>query len=439
MRLAAGSRVVLLGLAVALVQGGLALALLGCPIFYGRQDPEKSLHDTRLFHHYAAEAVGGKVPYRDYRIEYPLLAFPWMLLPGLLTADLGRYRTLFACEVLLFNAAAVVMVARWVASKDGESRVAGRLAWYSAFLLVLCPVAVSRFDLIPASLAFAAAVAWASGWSRSGGVLTGFGILTKIFPGVVVFPGLFWDLGRSRKAAFTGVSAVVLTLVVGSLAWLGLGGTRVLDSLGYHVDRGLETGSTYAGWVALGQRIAGEPVEAGFRFGSGQLTSPIADRVAKLAFPLQALALMTVAWRCRKSALSDPIRWSAAAVVGFVVFGKVLSPQFLLWPLPFVAAIPGSTGRAARPLFLAACLATTAVFPWAADHVSTFDPPGLLLLNTRNGLLLALWAWLTFAPTRLIRTDPRVHIRPQVALAHSLDAAPEIMADASSGSRHGIT
>jgi hypothetical protein len=408
------SKVLILALTVAVGQGLVCGEMARRRVFYGPRPPFILLADVKLYHYYATAAVVGHVPYLDYRIEYPLLAFPLMLGPRLLTSDLGRYRGYFALELLLFNAAAVVAVALWIARREGPANVGGRLAWYSIALLALCPLAIARFDLAPTCVAFLAALAWFSGRPASGGVLAASGVLMKIFPGVIAGPGLVWDLKQRGRAGWRGVAALAVALILGAGAWFTLGGRGVSESLRYHLDRGLESGSVYTGLLGLWLKWTGVPIRTESLYGSSQLVSPGADTLAKLALPLQALALLLVLWRSRRTILSEPMRWSAASVVTFITFGKVLSPQFLVWPLPFLAVVPGLTGRLARPIFLAACLVTTLIYPWAPDHVATLDGWGLLLLNLRNSLLIALWLLLVFGPSAPA-TAPRSPSSPPAA------------------------
>ena len=83
------------------------------------------------------------------------------------------------------------------------------------------------------------------------------------------------------------------------------------------------------------------------------------------------------------------VRHATACVVAFVAFGKVLSPQYLVWLVPLVALIAGRRGIAAVALLAAALVATAAWFPdhyWA--YVDDFDRAWIVLL--RNVLLVAL-------------------------------------------------
>ena len=84
-----------------------------------------------------------------------------------------------------------------------------------------------------------------------------------------------------------------------------------------------------------------------------------------LAMPIQAAALLLVLWRARLSSAEDWPRFAAAILLAFIVTGKVLSPQYLIWILPFLAVMEGATGRRTRAIFLAGCLVTAFVFPWA--------------------------------------------------------------------------
>ena len=74
--------------------------------------------------------------------------------------------------------------------------------------------------------------------------------------------------------------------------------------------------------------------------------------------------------------MAEGPRYSAAAVLAFIVFGKVLSPQYLIWLFPFLAVLDGRTGSLARKIFLLACLTTAMFYPGPGFSWSSIIKPG---------------------------------------------------------------
>ncbi len=371
---------------------------------YGGMGPEKMLDDLMLYHRYASRTFAGALPYRDFPIEYPVLSVPVFLLPRVFGASVGAYRVAFAAEMLGWNALIVGLLARWVGSTEGDAAVARRLGWYTLFFLSLCPMILVRFDLAPTALGFAAAMAWGRGRNRFGGFLAGAGFLMKLFPGVVAVPAFVVEVSRWRTTRGRGVLAFGGTILVGVALWLILGGAGVARSFSYHMERGLEIGSLYSGASIALAKATGAEVSTHFNHSSTELIAPWSAPLARLALPIQGAALLLVMWRVVRSGGQDPLRFAGAAVLAFLLFGKVLSPQYLIWLLPFVAAWNGPTGRWARPVFLGSCLLTTLIYPWGSDRLVSFDLLAVAALNGRNLLLLFLYGLLVFGPVAQPRT-----------------------------------
>ena len=100
--------------------------------------------------------------------------------------------------------------------------------------------------------------------------------------------------------------------------------------------------------------------------GSQNLTGTVASAAAWLTTVVGIAALLFVWVRFARGDSGDDarfVRYAAAATVAFVAFGKVLSPQFLVWMLAAVVLVPGRRGVSAMALLVAACALTRLWFP----------------------------------------------------------------------------
>jgi Glycosyltransferase family 87 len=391
-------RIIALSATFAGVQGLIALVTNSFRIFFGVYGPFCVTGMLAIFFDYATRAVNGEVPYRDYLVEYPLAGFVLFLVPRLFVSSFGGYRVAFGIQLLLFNAAAVYLVARHVASTEGLERVRPRLAWYTAFFASLCPLLMGPYDLAPMAVAFAAAHLWFSGRMVTGGFLAGVGFLLKIFPGAIAAPALILEAARFRETRGRGTLSFLATVAAGMAFWVWLGGRRVADSFLYHAGRGLEVESLYAGILMLYAKASGQTITWSYDHWALHLTPDWGSQLARVALPMQCLAILFVMWRYRRSGMRDGVRYAGAAILAFMIAGKVLSPQFLIWLIPFVTVLGGETGRLSRSIFLQACIVTTLIYPiivlkYILDESTLW---GVLVLNYRNALLLGLLYLLLF-------------------------------------------
>ena len=185
-----------------------------------------------------------------------------------------------------------------------------------------------------------------------------------------------------------------------------VGGLVVGRSFGYHLERGVEIGSVYGGGLIAAAGMLGAPVEVVYRHKSLEVVTPWSEAVGRLGFPAQALALLAVGWRARRAEGREPLRFAGAAVLAFIAFGKVLSPQYLLWLLPFVACLEGRMGVWSRAVFLLSCLLTTFLYPGAFHWLLGFRSWAVGSLNYRNALLIGLWVYWTWAPLSSAPASP---------------------------------
>jgi hypothetical protein len=405
--------ILILAIAAASLHGLIALITNSYRIFFGAFGPFSVTGMLEIYFEYANRAMQGEIPYRDYLVEYPPLGFLLFLVPRLFVSGFAAYRVAFGVVLLLFNAVAVLLVARHVASTEGVDRVPSRLAWYTAFFGCLCPLLMGPYDLAPMAVGFAAAHFWFAGRNALGGVLAGAGVLLKIFPGVVAAPALVWEIVHWRETRGRGFLAFLGTIAVGVALWVGLGGARFVDSLRYHTERGLLLESLYAGILMLIGKAIGNPVTWSYHHKALHIIPEWGDPLARLTLPIQVAALLLVMWQYRRSGMKDGVRYAGAAVLAFMVFGKVLSPQFLIWLIPFVTVLGGPMGQRARWIYLLACMTSTLIYPLMGLRlILEYNNLGaMILLNYRNALLVGLYFLLLFGPetvakARVAGTDP---------------------------------
>ncbi len=384
-------RALIYGLAAAAIQTILALLITAGKLWSGYDDRD-------LYFLYASLALEGKVPYRDYAVEYPPLALALFLAPRAVAPGVASFKIALAVEMLLFNAATVLLVASVVERRQGLAQVPSRLAWYTVFFLLLSRLMVSRFDAAPMLLGFGASVWWFAGRVRLGGLAAALGTLTKMYPAVVPLLGSIRDLSRPGPARMRGTVVFASTLLLCIASWLGLGGVRgVSASLRYQVERSFEYGSLYSGIQMLVAKLVGAEIVIGRDHASWSSITPWSARLLTWVLPIQLTSILVVCGVFTRRRLGAGVRYSGAAVLGLIITGKVFSPQYLIWLMPYIAVLDGPVASRSRRLFAAVCAATVLAAA-CLNYVSRTSLWVILAYDVRNVLIAWLWLWLVFGP-----------------------------------------
>jgi hypothetical protein len=326
------------------------------------------------------------------------MALPLFLAAGLAAHDITGFKLAFAIEMLIFNAATVWLVAGWVERTQGGEHVRMRLARYTALYVLLSRWMVSRFDGAAMFLGFSAATWWFNEQPTRGGVAAGMGALMKVYPAVVAVVAAPWDLSQTRPERGRGVIAFAAALLLGSLAWLAMGGARgVGESLDYQLGRGFEYGSLYSGLQMLAAKVAGAEVAVVRDRAAWASITPWSPALLWLVLPVQAATILSVCIVFSRRGMAEGVRFSGAAILAFIITGKVFSPQYLLWMLPFVAVLERPIARLGFWLFAAGCAATL-IAPALTGSFSRTSLTVILAYNVKNALFLMLLALLAFGP-----------------------------------------
>jgi uncharacterized membrane protein len=371
--------------------------------FYDRNQ----IIDTPVYQQYGDAMTSGEIPYRDFTVEYPPAALPVFALPSLAAAD--EYRTFFEIVMWVCAAAAVAFVALALTAVDaGTGRTVATVAFVALAPLALGSVVLTRYDFWPAALTAAALAALLARRERVGLGVLALAVAAKIYPVVLLPPALVlvWRREGARAAlAGLGVFAAVIALVVVPFAAIAPGG--LVDSVETQLDRPLQIESLGSSLLLAGHRLGVYDATVVSSSGSQNLSGALPDALALAQTGLQALAIALV-WAVFASGhggRASFVAACAAAVAGFVAFGKVLSPQFLIWLIPLVPLVLGRIGVVASGLLAAALVTTQLWFPFRYWDVVALEATAWLVL-VRDLLLLALFGVLVMA-MRSPRVKPR--------------------------------
>jgi hypothetical protein len=355
--------------------------------------------DTPVYERYGEAVLDGRVPYRDFFIEYPPGALPVFVLPALAPDD--RYGLAFLLEMCLVGAAAVVLVA-FVLAREAASpaRLFGATALAGLSPLALGSVVLSRYDLWPALLTVGALAALVAGRDRVGHGILGLAIAAKVYPVVIVPIALLYTLRRKggREAVMSlAVLAVVVMVVFIPFGIVAPGGSR--DAIQHHANRPLQIESLGSALLLIAHEVGSYEPTVVTSFGSQNLVGGAPDVLATLQVVLQVVAVVSiwVLFATRRGTRAELLAAAAAAVAAFAALGKVLSPQFLIWLMPLVPLVAGGIGLVAAGIFFATLVLTHVWFPDRYWNLVGFEAGPVWLLLARDVTFVALAAVLATA------------------------------------------
>lgn len=327
------------------------------------------LVDTPIYEQYADSMWSGQVPYRDFAVEYPPAALPVFLAPRLSAAagDFGAYNRAFEHWAAGIGAAMVLVTAVTLAAlRPRLASAAAALAFVAVSPLLLGNVVLTRFDFWPAALAVGALAALLWGRDLLGALLLAVAVAAKLWPAVLLPLAVAWIWRRrgARAAARWSVAAVAATAAIFlPFAILSPGG--VAHSFATQLSRPLQLESLGSAILIAAHHVAGLDVAIHSDHGSQNLVADATTWTAGVSTGLQ-LALLGAVWTAFARGPATPQRLvaaAAAAVAVFVAFGKVFSPQYLVWLVPLVPLVRGRRGAVASALLAAALVLTQLWFP----------------------------------------------------------------------------
>lgn len=373
--------------------------------------------DIRLYLDKASHLLAGLVPYRDFSFEYPPAALVPMVVP-LLAWPSGPpspevYKWLFAGWVAILMVALGLVLARIVrlgglagVEPEGAGDPLGARLRATALHLTLLTGGAAlaltwRFDLFPALLVMVALWAALDGRPAVAGIAIGLGALAKLYP-LAVVPALAlpWLVPLDWRRLVRYGLGVTVTLIVVMVPFVALAGDAAFAFVRYQAERGLQVESIGGGLALLGGLLAGRPIPMSFGFSAAHAEGPFAT--AWLAFLPAATVIAfgllgLLGWRRIRAEVavrgripaSSVVALAFASVLVLLATSKVFSIQYVAWIVPFGALLRG------RRFWLAAAIValTMPIHPLLYGALVDQEALPVIVLNTRNALLLALAGW----------------------------------------------
>jgi hypothetical protein len=391
---------------------GLAAALLLGFSFYVLQHwlEQGALSDVGGYQQYADFVRAGHVPYSDQAgtpLAYPPAALVVYLLPSYMS---WSYETSFAIVMGICGAGCIALLATTLRTV-GASRTR---IWAALLLLAVSPLALgslfdTRFDLWPALLALAGVAALVRDRPLLAGALLGLGFAAKLWPGILLPLAVIY-LWRRRGAGSAGAAVAAFAVVAAAcfVPFAILEPHGLWSSISGQFDRPLQIESLGSAVLMASEHLGMRRLMTIDASGGQALAGRGAGLAADLSTALEVLAVVGVwiAYARRRAADREALLMAtAASVAALVAFDKVLSPQYLIWLVPFVALASGRRGIAAAGFLLLALGLTQTWFPWNYWDLATgHKSPWVWCLLGRDLALVALAA-------ALAGIQPRIKLR----------------------------
>lgn len=361
-----------------------------------------------LYFLYGDAMYRGAVPYADNGMawEYPPMAFVLFLIPRLMASSPFGYGIAYNIEVFAF-----FMIGLWLIKKTAEHYGRNPVSFmgiYALLMILMFEFVADRYDIFPMVTTAAAIYCYVTGRRDWALVFLTVAAAMKLYPAMIVPLVLISMLaGRDWKSLAKGISvsaAAVALLVIP----LFLAGADPLSYLQYHILRPLQVETVAASVIMMATSMGLTSSWTMMSFGSDNLFGPWADIILPYLPVLTGLsavflyaAFATVTMKMKRIGEgTDP----QFAIIAFLlismsmVFGKVLSPQFLIWLIPFailvLACVPGrfSTKRhflismAAQAILIQAAFLVNYGMRAADDP---FTDAGMALIVIKNLALFA--------------------------------------------------
>jgi hypothetical protein len=355
----------------------------------------------------------GYVAYRDFWFPYPPLALPLIYIPSYFSSDFQTFRRIFQAEMFLFDATTLTYMVFFLKDRMsvGVGKIACAVFLYSFLGLLVGHLIYDRFDLtISATFMISAYYFTGRSYQKTVSYFVSFlGAIIKLVP-------LFWfpvfllfeivEKGRLNiRKALKPVMIILISFIIFMVSYdarVNGGLFKLMGELGL---RGIQIESVWASPLMFYYSLKGTPSSS--KLNSEYAAQHINDSALPKFYLLASkyagffllglffLVLGYLMWSGTRNDLrkNHNVLLIMLFVLTFLISTqRVLSPQYMIWLMPGLAAAI-FMGKTDVPLLVHAFfifLLTYIGFDLGYWKYVSLDLKMVIVVNLRNLLLLSL-------------------------------------------------
>ena len=353
-------------------------------------------NDMSLYYRTAARIMEGQIPFKDFRLEYPVFAIFPIIIPAIINLLFGSsfesYCILFCLQNIIFG----IVAARFLAKIPiTESNTTSRQPVYWVLIIFSLPIYLFRYDPFLAILTMMVIYAMITRPYLAGVVLM-LAIEAKLYP-IIFLPilVLFYLINKDYQKMTAFFVGSVVTLLFTLLIVLPLTGISFFDFLAYHQQRGIQLESIVAGLLLVLNQFDLVDLRLTNSFGSFNIDTEWSRMILNTIGVITPIVFILVISFLARAFMSEKrmygsiraitlIRALGAITLVFLVLNKVMSPQYVIWLFPFIPFYENPI----RIKFIIVVMLTISIYPGWYHYLQNFHPVMVIMVNLRTILIV---------------------------------------------------
>lgn len=266
-----------------------------------------------------------------------------------------------------------------------------RLLMVSAIFAILIYFVIDRVEIVAVALAFSGAYLFSEGKRMEGWLAAISGAFVKIFPVFLLPLFAISEAGRKGGAKRIGAACAACVLLL-------LVSTSTIYSLAYQSQRGLQIESVYSSVLLVADQFMDLRIQTQESWGSVHLVLPESLQwlvPASTLLQIAAVGAVILAYALDKRREGRLWEYCFLVLAAGVLFGKIGSTQFLLWPIAFAVPLLAKGDTRLYAMCIALALLAMLVFPFGWYSLYEMNALPVAVLAARNLVLAAMVAHVT--------------------------------------------